>query len=371
MNNKRVYVDKIKPLSSFYIDYYGEEYTDKINDKFNNLVYNFDDIFTPSLTVFDNSSSMLEGLIYNYKNIKAKNMYNELFNKYRILAIEHIKEDFNIDLSDTYDLFINNYFSLDKMNYILEDNNRLQAFAKMINIELEKVELICMIFFSYKINFLKDLLKIRYFKDLYKKFNKSFDIYGVNVELIFDRMPFVTRYKDIEKNREGNYLYFPYLNYLEENNNVDTMILHELIHLSESEGTRIGLYDKDNNFVNEVRTDIVAMNLKKKLNRTIFEKRDIPYKSLYLKIALPYIPFLTKYEKTLSDVAISGDLDKLTYYFGKDWYEFSKRMDELFNETYKELMLRKDDHKIEVNYDQNIVLPLVNKMDEKAKILIK
>ena len=39
MNNKRIYEDKVKPLSSLFIDYYGNEHQDHINSRFNNLVY--------------------------------------------------------------------------------------------------------------------------------------------------------------------------------------------------------------------------------------------------------------------------------------------------------------------------------------------
>ena len=78
MKNKKIYEDKIKPLSSLLINYYGEEYKDRINHNFDNLVYNFDDIFTSSYDILSSNPSVVKGLIENLGFIKAKDKYNLL-----------------------------------------------------------------------------------------------------------------------------------------------------------------------------------------------------------------------------------------------------------------------------------------------------
>ena len=377
MKNKKIYEDKIKPLSSLLINYYGEEYKDRINHNFDNLVYNFDDIFTSSYDILSSNPSVVKGLIENLGFIKAKDKYNLLFEKYRLLIINRIKTDLNIDISNNYDLFFNNYMSLKKLHYIVLDDQRLYDYSKIVNISSENIQTIYKIIYAYKQYFYKELLSIDYFKNLYKNLDTNFNVFANVLNEIFEKEPFVARFRD-RKDNDHNYLYFPYLDYLNRKINVDVSLLHELVHLTESDETknkelRIGLeYNKKNKFVNEVRTDLTAMNLKDKLNTNIFDDRDIKYNSIYLRIAKEYLYFFKKYEKVFSNIAISGDLDKLTYYFGNKWNDFSTLMDNLHDAVIKELILHEGNEPVKVNFNTTRIHNTINDLSEVAnnKLLI-
>ena len=378
MGNKRIYEEKIKPLSSLFINYYGEEFSNKINNNFNNLIYNFDDIFTSSYDLLSNSPKMINGLIENYSHIKAKESYNILFYKYRDLIINRINKELGIDISSNYDLFFNYYFSTKVFKIIISDKNKLSLFSQTNNISIENIQSIYKIIYAYKKELYKELLKIDYFKDLYKRLNCNFNIYSTILNHIFGRDPFVARFRDINNN-ERNYLYYPYLNYVDAKLDNDVSLLHELVHLTESDETknhelRIGLNSgNDNIFINEIRTDLLAIKLKDRLKENIFETRNINYNSLYLRVAKSYLYFFDKYEELLSRIAITGDLDRLIYYFTYNWQEFSKRMDELYNTTYKEYKVHEKGTPVIVNYNTEKIFNLINTMDIEAsrKILIK
>ena len=376
MNNKKIYDEKVIPVKNKLIDYYGYNYRDKINQNFNTLIYNFDDIFTSSYNTFNNSPNIYIGLIDNYKNIKAKELFNKLYQKHLDIVLKRILEETGIDLHDNYNIFINQFFSLSKFETIINDPVKMQTFANMNNIDINYVDTIITFFFQEKLNFYNDLLKIHYFKDLYKRVGKDYDIFLLLAEQVLDRFPIVSRFNYSDDKVQGNYLYFPYLNSLDDNNNLDTMLIHELIHVAECEPNSnvIGLNNGHNSFINEVRTDLIAINQTKLLTSPLLEKRDIGYKSLYLKIANPFLDFFNKYERILSDIAITKDFDKLTYYFSQSWNEFDKRMEELFIKTYQELVLRQDkNQKVTVKYDLSIISNLINDMETVAnnKILLK
>ena len=374
MNNKKVFKEKVEPIKSILTNYYGDTYSDKINHNFGTLLYNFDDIFASSSSTFDNSPNILYGLLDNYKNIKAKNLFNKLYQDHLELALYKIMKITGIDLHDKYDIFINQFFSLSKFETIIEDKSQLAVFAIKNNIDIDSLEVIINIFFTEKIVFYHDLLKIPYFKQLYKNVKKNYDLYLFFTEEILDRYPVVSKYKTTDST--SNYLYFPYVSLYEENNDLDTMLLHELIHLAESSSKdfNIGLNNGHNSFINEVRTDLLAKTFKKELKGNIFETRDIPYKSLYLRIAFPYLGFFHKYQKLLADIAISEDLDRLEYYFTPKWNEFDKRMDELFIKTMQKVQFRDPGvDSVQVDYDLSIIPNLINEMEKEAttKILIK
>jgi len=374
MNNKKVFKEKVEPIKSIFTNYYGDTYSDKINHNFSTLLYNFDDIFASSSSTFDNSPNILYGLLDNYKNIKAKNLFNKLYQDHLELALYKIMKITGIDLHDKYDIFINQFFSLSKFETIIEDKSKLAVFAIKNNIDIDSLEEIINIFFTEKIVFYHDLLKIPYFKQLYKNVKKNYDLYLFFTEEILDRYPVVSKYKTTDST--SNYLYFPYVSLYEENNDLDTMLLHELIHLAESSSKdfNIGLNNGHNSFINEVRTDLLAKTFKKELKGNIFETRDIPYKSLYLRIAFPYLGFFHKYQKLLADIAIKEDLDRLEYYFTPKWNEFDKRMDELFIKTMQKVQFRDPGvDSVQVDYDLSIIPNLINEMEKEAttKILIK
>ena len=374
MNNKKVFKEKVEPIKSILTNYYGDTYSDKINHNFSTLLYNFDDIFASSSSTFNNSPNILYGLLDNYKNIKAKNLFNKLYQDHLELALYKIMKITGIDLHDKYDIFINQFFSLSKFETIIEDKSKLAVFAIKNNIDIDSLEVIINIFFTEKIVFYHDLLKIPYFKQLYKNVKKNYDLYLFFTEEILDRYPVVSKYKTTDST--SNYLYFPYVSLYEENNDLDTMLLHELIHLAESSSKdfNIGLNNGHNSFINEVRTDLLAKTFKKELKGNIFETRDIPYKSLYLRIAFPYLGFFHKYQKLLADIAISEDLDRLEYYFTPKWNEFDKRMDELFIKTMQKVQFRDPGvDSVQVDYDLSIIPNLINEMEKEAttKLLIK
>ena len=375
MDNKKIFTEKVKPISSVLINYYGSKYSDKINHNFDTLIYNFDDVFTTTYNTISSNPNILKGLIEGHKNIKAKELYNKLYQKYVDKVIEIANSSLDVDIKNNYHSFINNYFSMSNMEYILNDPIKLQEFANENNIPAESVEYIVNIFLYHKILFFHELLKIGYFKDLYRRLGNNFEIFSVMVESIFERDPFVSRYIDPNTKEQGNYLFFPYLNYMDDKNNVDIMLLHELIHLAESDPktNRIGLFDKDNSFINEIRSDVVAKKIKGMIPNPIFDNRDIEYTSLYLKIARPYLGFFERNDGILSDIAIDGDLDRLHYYFTNSWDEFSKRLDFLFRRTYEEVILRKDDKKIRVKHDYEKMNELINIMENEAstKVLRK
>lgn len=375
MDNKKIFDEKVKPISNVLINYYGNKYSDKINHNFDTLIYNFDDIFTTTYNTISSNPKIFKGLIEGHRNIKVKELYDKLYHKYVNMVIEIVNSSLGVDIKDKYNSFINYYFSMNNMEFIINNPIKLQEFANENNIPAESVEYIINIFLYHKIVFFHELLKINYFKDLYKRLNNNFEIFSVMVEAIFERDPFVSRYIDPNTKQQGNYLYFPYLNLLDEKNNVDIMLLHELIHLAESDSksNRIGLFDNNNSFINEIRSDIVAKKIKGMIPNPIFDNRDNEYTSLYLKIGRPYLGFFERNDEILSDIAISGDLDRLHYYFTNNWDEFSKRLDSLFRRTYEEIELRKDDKKIVVKHDYEKVNELIKIMENEAstKVLRK
>ena len=379
MNNKRIYEDKVKPLSSLFIDYYGNEHQDHINSRFNNLVYNFDDIFTPITDVFDNCPNIVSGLIYGHQNIKNKEAYNTLYSKYLKQMIVCIKEGYGIDVSDKYNLLIDNYFSTKNFLYKLNDSNLSHQLAQDLGIEEWYLRPLYQSVSYYRSLFMESLINTKYFGNLYKRLKCERVVFYATVNAILNREPFLSNYVAKDKSLR-QYLYFPHLEYKNCKSNLDTALIHELIHLVESHRdyiletniTGISTGDK-NQFVNEVRTDLLAKKLKTKFNGNIFEKRDIEYNTLYLKTARIFTFFFEKYEKLLSDIAITGDLDKLTFYFSPIWDEFSKRMDEIWHYVEKEASLHEDGHTINLNIDVDNMFDLINTMDISAqnKILIK
>lgn len=377
MNNKKVYEDKIKPLSSLFINYYGNEYTDKINDNFNNLVYNFNDLFSSSYDVIDNNPNMFKGLFDNYGYIKAKEEFNKLFNKYLDIIINYLKTTYNIDISDNYHIFFDNYYCTKAIDCIINDDKKLYEFSIKNHISTDNIQEIYKAVHAYKINFYKDLLNISYFKNIYKSLNCNFKVYFNIVVAILERDPFLSRFKDKDNNIR-NYLYYPYISLIKHTYDIDTGLLHELIHLTESNETkdkelRIGLHCQNKNkYVNEIRTDLLAIRLKELLNKKILETRDIEYRSLYLKIFREYAYFFNEYEKVLSKIAISGDLDKLTYLFSNDWNDFSKRIDDLYYEVIKEMKLHDGEKNIKVSFNTSKIHSLINSMENNThnKILV-
>ena len=147
MNNKKIYDEKVIPVKNKLIDYYGYNYRDKINQNFNTLIYNFDDIFTSSYNTFNNSPNIYIGLIDNYKNIKAKELFNKLYQKHLDIVLKRILEETGIDLHDNYNIFINQFFSLSKFETIINDPVKMQTFANMNNIDINCVDTIITFFF--------------------------------------------------------------------------------------------------------------------------------------------------------------------------------------------------------------------------------
>ena len=94
---------------------------------------------------------------------------------------------------------------------------------------------------------------------------------------------------------------------------------------------------------------------------------------MYLKAAKRFLFFFEKYERVLSNIAITGDLDKLIYYFSSNWDEFSKMMDDIWCTVDKEASLHEDGYTINLRVDVDKIHDLINKMEQsiQGKILIK
>lgn len=379
MNNKRIYEDKVKPLSSLFISYYGSEYKDQINNRFNKLNYNFDSIFTPSNVVMENSPNTLSGLIYKHQFIKNKKEFDKLYDKYIKMIIECVKDKNGIDISNKYRLLVDEYFSIKNLSYAINDDNLSYKLAEDLGTKEEEIRSIFQTVAFYRFLFFSELLNIKYFGDLNKRLNCERKSLNIMINRILEREPFLCNYVAKDKSLK-QYLFFPYLDYKECQSNLDTALIHELIHLVEThydskEGasvTGLTTYNK-NMYVNEIRTDLLAKKIKENMNGIIFEKRDIDYNGMYLKAAKRFLFFFEKYERVLANIAITGDLDKLIYYFSSNWDEFSKMMDDIWCTVEKEASLHEDGYTIDLHIDTEKIFDLINKMEQTAqdKVLIK
>lgn len=120
----------------------------------------------------------------------------------------------------------------------------------------------------------------------------------------------------------------------------DQSFVHELIHNIETV-VDVGIMDSEENnrMANEIRTQMIAKNIAKKLRESgvvIFsDSLDIPLRPegcLYEHMFPLVYGIFDVYESFISKCAIEGTIDLLEKRFGKEWNVFSKKLDEIYEE---------------------------------------
>ena len=123
-----------------------------------------------------------------------------------------------------------------------------------------------------------------------------------------------------------------------EKDRADEIIIHELIHVVESDGVT-GITDDDENNViaNEILTEMIAKRLTQELhNEGVFiinKCRSVENKKVgcYYEYMFPLVlDFFTKYESVFKKCKIENDLKTMEDFFGDVWKTFSKRLDEIY-----------------------------------------
>ena len=128
---------------------------------------------------------------------------------------------------------------------------------------------------------------------------------------------------------------------------IDVCIIHEIIHQVETNKritgirsemkTELGIED----IMNEIRTQLLAINLTKKLHQNNIFLYDNPndYRiegESYYEQFLPYTrDFFEKHEKFLADCAINNDRERLLEQFGEPFKEFQYLLDNLYESSVK------------------------------------
>ena len=103
--------------------------------------------------------------------------------------------------------------------------------------------------------------------------------------------------------------------------NLDRMLLHELRHVVETKESGSGISSfagRKYELLNEIRTDLNAMEDEKLINGIIFSRKNRKAKSAY-EMLIPYTSdFFVRNSNILNNIALYGDSDLLEEYYDKD-----------------------------------------------------
>lgn len=309
---------KYKSLEKYYQDYINyrqvEDYLDK---KIKKKIYNY---LKEKLSLSDDylSKHLNEILSLNYQ-VFSENSMNilrySLNESLKSLIIEKQSDFIRRCMEEDLPLaFIDISKELDAYTSLLERSKQIQL-LKLTNFGKEMT------------NHISNILDTNYY---YESLNYS-------RKILFDDNNAATTWS-IERNKKSYIIvYLPILK-IKDDISIDHVLVHESIHAIESKkgNSGIGSYKRDNNVINELKTESKTMRLHNKMKKngiSIFDTEENSNKTecLYTHF-VPLIDYLLQdYEDLFNYCSLYNKVSPLYKVFGKDnFVNFSKDVSDLY-----------------------------------------
>ena len=309
---------KYKSLEKYYQDYINyrqvEDYLDK---KIKKKIYNY---LKEKLSLSDDylSKQLNEIMSINYQ-VFSENSMNilrySLNESLKSLIIEKQSDFIRRCMEEDLPLaFIDISKELDAYTSLLERSKQIQL-LKLTNFGKEMT------------NHISNILDTNYY---YESLNYS-------RKILFDDNNAATTWS-IERNKKSYIIvYLPILK-IKDDISIDHVLVHESIHAIESKkgNSGIGSYKRDNNVINELKTESKTMRLHNKMKKngiSIFDTEENSNKTecLYTHF-VPLIDYLLQdYEDLFNYCSLYNKVSPLYKVFGKDnFVNFSKDVSDLY-----------------------------------------
>lgn len=376
---QRERINELKPvLIDAFVDYYGEEYRERIQERINNVKFFFDTnpiVAKSNVERCPSKYSVWEKMIINEEYIKYKKLKKdiEVFFTNKIIdeIYPHVKKvvssketlkeklyllsrDFSVSCVDAFSSKSLGILKDEKESKVVKEsikrdqNKFLEKFgvdAKFVS--PEKVDR----FISFRDKIREVYLNEVAIKSNYGKKLKKFieDEIDDEIEDSYIRTEFYnTNLCAFSWSREeggdissGCIIRAPLFDMrLDSKAYADLCFIHELVHNVETV-VDVGILDgeENNRMANEIRTQMVAKQIARKLQDrgvTIFcNSLDKPIKNehcLYENMFPLVWGIFDKYEKFISKCAIEGTPKVLEKRFGIEWKIFSKKLDQIYDD---------------------------------------
>lgn len=402
-----------KSIINILINYYGEEYSEIIKKRLENVFFDFSSTPEDDYEFLKKNNTQLSDLDRLLIKVRYK-QYEKIKSKSRKLnfkaLIKYAKSKFLISYLNKTDIenekflslftdknFNSGYidaFSSKSINLlnnsniadsikqsIINDQEKFRRIANSLGIKLENLSadnVDKLIEYRKKLQtiYQSDIAqKSRFGKDILKEIRKRFD-FGLTPEDLSDialsEMAF-SGYIQVESKNDIVYhqiIKIPLLHLMNLGiKGLDVNVIHEIIHKIETNGNHVGISIHDdkntNKIVNEIRTQILAILITRELHQAgvfIYDNPDdykIEGESSY-EILFPLTKeFFDTYEELISNCAINNTPNKLCEYFGEYWEEFSKEINDIF---YSHMHYYSINHSIPNIKFNNKIAELINNM---------
>ncbi len=309
---------KYKSLEKYYQDYINyrqvEDYLDK---KIKKKIYNY---LKEKLSLSDDylSKHLNEILSLNYQ-VFSENSMNIL----RYSLNESLKSLIIEKQSD----FIRRCMEEDLPLAFIDISKELDAYTSLLG-RSKQIQLLKLTNFGKEMtNHISNILDTNYY---YESLNYS-------RKILFDDNNAATTWS-IERNKKSYIIvYLPILK-IKDDISIDHVLVHESIHAIESKkgNSGIGSYKRDNNVINELKTESKTMRLHNKMKKngiSIFDTEENSNKTecLYTHF-VPLIDYLLQdYEDLFNYCSLYNKVSPLYKVFGKDnFVNFSKDVSDLY-----------------------------------------
>ena len=309
---------KYKSLEKYYQDYINyrqvEDYLDK---KIKKKIYNY---LKEKLSLSDDylSKHLNEILSLNYQ-VFSENSMNIL----RYSLNESLKSLIIEKQSD----FIRRCMEEDLPLAVIDISKELDAYTSLLE-RSKQIQLLKLTNFGKEMtNHISNILDTNYY---YESLNYS-------RKILFDDNNAATTWS-IERNKKSYIIvYLPILK-IKDDISIDHVLVHESIHAIESKkgNSGIGSYKRDNNVINELKTESKTMRLHNKMKKdgiSIFDTEENSNKTecLYTHFVSLVEPLLQDYEDLFNYCSLYNRVSPLYKVFGKDnFVNFSKDVSDLY-----------------------------------------
>ena len=355
-----------------FIKHYGEDYRNIIEERINNVclfLYSKpeDDLLfmqaNPSKVPFE-EREIIRRTNDDYIAVKEeerkfyrKVLMNFIRNELHISGLENIKEGYKFFADDSFNESNVDGFSSKSLSLldnpdipesikkcIVIDQNIFRSILKLHDIPIdsftpEVVDKIInfrnVVQYKYQVSsFTNSLYGKRMLDDMRKRSSRTLhDTRGLTaLTLIPNSWAGYISYMQDKKNDYISIARIPYT-YLHNHRSraFDIEIIHELIHVVERDGNKVGIKndgDQNSTIVNEIRTQNLALKLLKEIREAGIFIFDDPNEytdegeSTY-EVMFPLTKeFFDRYETIISDCAINNDVQRLYNIFGESWKDF-------------------------------------------------
>ena len=309
---------KYKSLEKYYQDYINyrqvEDYLDK---KIKKKIYNY---LKEKLSLSDDylSKHLNEILSLNYQ-VFSENSMNIL----RYSLNESLKSLIIEKQSD----FIRRCMEEDLPLAVIDISKELDAYTSLLE-RSKQIQLLKLTNFGKEMtNHISNILDTNYY----------YDALNYSRKILFDDNNAAATWS-IERNKKSYIIvYLPILK-IKDDISIDHVLVHESIHAIESKkgNSGIGSYKRDNNVINELKTESKTMRLHNKMKKdgiSIFDTEENSNKTecLYTHF-VPLIDYLLQdYEDLFNYCSLYNKVSPLYKVFGKDnFVNFSKDVSDLY-----------------------------------------